>query len=202
MGQRLGCVDYEDLAARIKAEEQRAFADFARLFAPSFRRHLLGCSMPPFEASDLAATFVTDILLRVSQYNRMEGGGFQAWVYQSMRNMATDWGRKQQRTLPTVASDRDSSEWADPGSGGATESSLDPEEIAAVREAWEQLTDTDREILEIRDLRYKPKWSEIAGELGIGEGAARVRHTRAMQRLAEILQADPRIQREISIEVR
>jgi RNA polymerase sigma factor (sigma-70 family) len=158
--------------------------------------------MPPFEANDLAATFVTDILLKVSQYNTMEGGGFQAWVYQSMRNMAADWGRKRRRTLPTVASDRDSSEWADPGSGGAAESALDPEEIAAVREAWEQLSDTDREILEIRDLRYKPKWSEIADELGIGEGAARVRHTRAMQRLAEILQADPRIQREISIEVR
>lgn len=202
MSQRSGCVDYEDLAARIKAEERRAFTDFARLFAPSFRRYFLGCGMPPFEANDLAATFVTDILLKVGQYNTMEGGGFQAWVYQSMRNMAVDWGRKRQRTVPTVASDRDSSEWADPGSGGAAGSSLDTEEIAAVREAWEQLSDTDREILELRDLRYKPKWSEIAAELGIGEGAARVRHTRAMQRLTEILRADSRIQREISIEVR
>jgi RNA polymerase sigma factor (sigma-70 family) len=119
-----------------------------------------------------------------------------------MRNMAADWGRKRKRAVPTVASDQDSSAWADPGSGGPAESSLDPEEIAAVREAWEQLTDTDREIIEMRDLRYKPKWSEIAGELGIGEGAARVRHTRALQRLAETLRADPRVQREISIEAR
>ena len=202
MGQRSGCIDYEDLAARIKSEERRAFTEFASLFGPSFRRYFLGCGMPSFEAEDLAATFVTDILLKVGQYHTMDGGGFQAWVYQSMRNMAADWGRKRKRTVPTVASDHGSSEWADPDGGGPAESSLDPEEVAAVREAWERLTDTDREIIEMRDLRNKPKWSEIAGELRIGEGAARVRHTRALRRLAETLQADPRIQREISIEAR
>ncbi len=55
-----------------------------------------------------------------------------------------------------------------------------------LRAALEQLAPHDREILVMRNLEQLPI-AEIAAVLGLTEGAVKVRHLRALQRLRSVL---------------
>jgi RNA polymerase sigma-70 factor (ECF subfamily) len=59
-----------------------------------------------------------------------------------------------------------------------------------LRAALEQLAPHDREILVMRNLEQLPI-AEIAAVLGLTEGAVKVRHVRALQRLRSILEESP-----------
>ncbi len=56
--------------------------------------------------------------------------------------------------------------------------------------ALEQLAPHDREILVMRNLEQLPI-AEIAAVLGLTEGAVKVRHLRALQRLRIVLEVSP-----------
>jgi RNA polymerase sigma-70 factor (ECF subfamily) len=60
-----------------------------------------------------------------------------------------------------------------------------------MRAALARLPDSDREILVMRYLEQLTM-SDIAAVLGISEGAVKMRHTRALQRLCGLLGSDPR----------
>jgi RNA polymerase sigma-70 factor, ECF subfamily len=60
-----------------------------------------------------------------------------------------------------------------------------------MRAALTRLPDSDREILVMRYLEQLPM-GDIAHVLGISEGAVKMRHTRALQRLCGLLGSDPR----------
>jgi RNA polymerase sigma-70 factor (ECF subfamily) len=62
---------------------------------------------------------------------------------------------------------------------------------AVVRAALERLSDRDRELLVLRHLEQL-SIREIAGVLAISEGAVKVRHVRALERLRDLLGHDPR----------
>ena len=62
---------------------------------------------------------------------------------------------------------------------------------ARVRAALDQLSERDRELLVLRHLEQL-SIREIAGVLGISEGAVKVRHVRALERLRDRLGQDPR----------
>jgi RNA polymerase sigma-70 factor (ECF subfamily) len=62
---------------------------------------------------------------------------------------------------------------------------------ARVRAALDQLSERDRELLVLRHLEQL-SIREIAGVLGISEGAVKVRHVRALERLRDWLGEDPR----------
>jgi RNA polymerase sigma-70 factor (ECF subfamily) len=62
---------------------------------------------------------------------------------------------------------------------------------ARVRAALAQLPEGDREVLAMRYLEQL-SMNEIAAVLGINEGAVKMRHTRALQRLSGVLGDDPR----------
>jgi RNA polymerase sigma-70 factor (ECF subfamily) len=59
-----------------------------------------------------------------------------------------------------------------------------------LRAALDQLAPHDREILVMRNLEQLPI-AEIAAVLGLTEGAVKVRHVRALQRLRSILEESP-----------
>jgi RNA polymerase sigma-70 factor, ECF subfamily len=59
-----------------------------------------------------------------------------------------------------------------------------------LRAALEQLAPHDREVLVMRNLEQLPI-AEIAAVLGLTEGAVKVRHLRALQRLRAILEESP-----------
>jgi RNA polymerase sigma-70 factor (ECF subfamily) len=60
-----------------------------------------------------------------------------------------------------------------------------------VRAALARLRERDREVLVLRHLEQL-SIREIAGVLGISEGAVKVRHVRALERLRDLLGEDPR----------
>ena len=60
-----------------------------------------------------------------------------------------------------------------------------------VRAALARLAERDRELLVLRHLEQL-SIREIAGVLGISEGAVKVRHVRALERLRDLLGDDPR----------
>jgi RNA polymerase sigma-70 factor (ECF subfamily) len=62
---------------------------------------------------------------------------------------------------------------------------------AQVRAALERLSERDRELLVLRHLEQLSV-REIASVLGISEGAVKVRHVRALERLRDLLGEDPR----------
>jgi RNA polymerase sigma-70 factor (ECF subfamily) len=62
---------------------------------------------------------------------------------------------------------------------------------AQVRAALERLSESDRELLILRHLEQL-SIREIAGVLSISEGAVKVRHVRALERLRDLLGEDPR----------
>jgi len=180
---------YEKLAARIKAREESAFRDFARLFSPFMRTYFLDNGIPQPHADDLVADSVTDILLRVEgHYQERSDGSFRAWVMECVRNVAAGWHRKHRLKTDALSDDPPS-----PDTGGSEPAHL--AETQAVRDALSSLNEIDRQILEMRELGGMWSYAEIARDLDISEAAARVRHMRLLQRLEAILENDPRIKR-------
>lgn len=105
----------------------------------------------------------------------------------SLRNAFIDYYRK--RRVETVPIDEGRLDL----DLATAANSLEPEEIEAVHDAWRRLSGDERQVLALRNLRSAAPWSEIASEIGIAEGTARVRHLRALKRLAELLTGDPRV---------
>src|SRR5262249_54877550 len=68
---------------------------------------------------------------------------------------------------------------------------LRDELLERVRDALARLTPRDREVLVMRHLEQLST-SEVAGILGISEGAVMTRQTRALVRLRALLDEDPR----------
>jgi RNA polymerase sigma factor (sigma-70 family) len=68
------------------------------------------------------------------------------------------------------------------------------ERVEAVMEGLKKLAPDDRKLITMRHLNGSATFKEIAQELGISEGAARVRHHRILLDLKRLLEQDPRIQ--------
>jgi RNA polymerase sigma factor (sigma-70 family) len=174
------------------ATDPTAFHDFARTFGAAFRRHFLNRGLSPFEAEDQAVCLATDIPLKViaGHYREREDGGFRAWVFALMRNAASDWWRKRSRGLEVVPIWDDAADAGEePGGGG------DVDVVLAVQDAVAALPEQARRIVQLRDLGEERGYAEIAAQLGITEGTARVRHSRALAQLAGVLVHDPRLKR-------
>ena len=88
----------------------------------------------------------------------------------------------------------DASEWAlaellIDQAAGPSEAARRAEVQCRVRSALGELSDSDRNVLVLRHLEQLSV-RDIAGVLGISEGAVKLRHLRAVQRLRVVLGAD------------
>lgn len=180
-------MDHEELARRLQACDEDAFRDFARAFAVIFRSYFIWQGLPAFEAEDLAATCMTEIPLKVSRYRVQETGGFRAWVFALMRNEANTWWRRQRAIREPLPEDV--------AFEPPVDVAVDVPRVEAVHEALAQLSDADRQIIELRDLGEERDYEEIGRVLGISTTNARVRHHRALRRLTAILTQDARVRR-------
>jgi RNA polymerase sigma factor (sigma-70 family) len=180
----------EEIPARLVDREPKAFQDFARAFGTAFRSHFLDKGLEPYEADDLAISLLTDIPLKVikGHFHHREDGSFKAWVFALMRNAGNDWWRKR-RGVDVVPIRDDVPE--------PVERPLDERAdlVLAVRDALAVLPESARQIIELRDLEGSRDYADIAAQLGISSGAARVRHLRALAQLAGVLIHDPRLKR-------
>ncbi len=179
-------MDYDELARRLQAREERAFLDFAEAFARPARALFLSLGLPPFEAEDLVSVCMSDIpLKKVHRYRARTDGSFRAWTFTVLRNAAMDWKRRNRgKRVPLVD---------DVAQAETVEVMPRVERVAAVQEALLELNPGDRQIVELRHLGENRTFEEIGEILNISAATARVRHHRALNRLEELLRSDSRI---------
>jgi len=179
----------ELLAQRMTAKEEAAFQEFGALFGPRFRALFRRKGLSPVEAEDLAVDCVTDIALKVERYDMARGGRFAAWVFTLANRALTDWWRHHHAFEPLPA------EVAFVGSTGEESGGDLAGAVEALREAVAKLPPGEQALVRARDFGGGDSYARIAAELEIEPSAARVRHHRALRRLRNLLEPDPRIQR-------
>lgn len=178
-----------NLAARMLAAEELAFAEFADYFGPRLRSLFVSRGLSPSDAEDLAVSCVTDTALKVDKFRAEGGGNFEGWVFTVARHYVADWRRR--RKLGTVAIDEAVA--AARSAGDGREAEPNEEMTAAVVEALTKLPEGDVTLIKYRNLGAEHTFAELAQRVGISPEAARVRHFRALRRLKSLLEADPRL---------
>jgi RNA polymerase sigma-70 factor, ECF subfamily len=167
-----------DLLERCRRGEPEAFAELVERThrqVYTLAARLVG---DRHEAEDVAQ----EAYLRVHRSLRKFRGdsSFRTWLYRIVANTAMTYLRKRGR-FGDVAEEPDTVlRLADAGS------SEDEVDLGHVRVALNALPDTQRVILLMKDA-YGFSCREIAGEMGVSEGAVKVRLHRARRRLKESL---------------
>jgi RNA polymerase sigma-70 factor (ECF subfamily) len=164
-----------------------AFAAFYRMLSDDIFRYARRSVICPEIAADITAESFASALRHVRQFDPARGSGAQ-WMYGIARNQIRMWARrgevderarqKLRITTPTL-DESDIAMIEDRHDAGPL--------VAAVREVLASLSDTDRDIIELRVLKCLP-YDQIATELEVTPTAARVRCSRALARLRRELE--------------
>ncbi len=185
-------IHMEELAKRMVALDDRAYGEFANIFGPRFRALFLARGLTLSDAEDLAVSAVTDIALKVEKYRPMKAGSFAAWVFALARHTLADWFRrhrgKQQAEVPL---------FKDVPTKGRAAYDLEPnmDIVLAVQDGLAQLSETDRDIIQLHDLGGEHTYAEISERLHMQAGTVKVRHFRALRQLEAVLENDSRIKK-------
>jgi RNA polymerase sigma-70 factor, ECF subfamily len=168
-----------------------------RLIAVRLNRRLAA----RLDASDLVQDVLAEAHRQLAAYLKERPLPFYAWLRQIAWQRLIDTHRRHlqaqrrsvHREAPTALPDESMAALADllVSSRSTPSKQLIREEVRArVRQALLELNERDREVLVMRYLEQLAM-GEIAAVLGISEGAVKVRHLRALQRLQSVLQAAP-----------
>ncbi len=131
------------------------------------------------DAADLTQQVFVRALDALPRYQVREGVSVAAWLFRIARNAATDWGRRQGRTVPWEAVPEELHPNAPDSADGAV---LRREEIAEVHRLLGSLDDEIREALLLRFMAQLTL-AEIGAVIGATEEAVRKRITRALHTL-------------------
>jgi RNA polymerase sigma-70 factor (ECF subfamily) len=180
-------IEWETIAELIGIQEPEACRRFADGFGPRFRQFFVSRGLTSAEAEDLAVTCVSDVVVKIEQYRPYKLGGFVSWVWTIARRKLVDYFRTRQSAEPL---DKDyPAILSDQSADG------DEDVVQAVDEAMACLSEENQKIIRLHYFGGDYAFSEIGRELGLSEDAARVRHFRALRKLAKMLAADSRIQK-------
>jgi RNA polymerase sigma factor (sigma-70 family) len=181
-------INMEDLVQRMSTLDERAFSEFSDIFGPRFRRYFVKRGLNITDAEDLSVSCITDIALKANQYPPANGN-FEAWVFTLAGHYLVDWWRSRQQLSAHLSDDLP----LETPEAETVEPNI--EVVSAVKEAIENLSKGDQQIIRVRDLEGASTFAEIGKELKITAGAARVRHLRALERLEALLDRDIRIEK-------
>jgi RNA polymerase sigma-70 factor (ECF subfamily) len=164
---------------RARLGDERAWE---HLFRRSYPKLLAYASrrLPTSEqAKDAVGETMTRAVANIGRF-RGDGGGYDAWVYGIVRHVVVDEQRKLCREGPGLVPDV-------PDQGPSpSDRALDREDLAAVREAFVQLSHSDQELLELR-IVAELSAGDVASVLGRRPGAIRMAQSRALSRLRALL---------------
>jgi RNA polymerase sigma-70 factor, ECF subfamily len=172
--------DISDLVEQARAGDRDAWEAlyrraYPRLLAYATRR------LDADTAKDAVSETMTRAVANIGRYRAVPGtGGFEGWLFGICRHVVLDAqraaGRRGYGPPPEGVSH------ADP-----VEGLVSAEESAAVRQAFELLSDADRELLELRVV-VGLSADEAAAVLGRRPGAVRMAQSRALSRLRRHLE--------------
>ena len=141
-----------------------------------------GQGMRQHDAEDLAGDACEAVVRTLPRLRNADK--FEPWFWKIARSKLYDHLRKKRSASPRP-SDLDEM-YDDP-----EDRALLADEHAAVRRAFGELKERDRELLWLRDVVGLP-YDEIAGRFVLREGAVRIAVMRARQRLEEALEQEER----------
>lgn len=182
--------DTPDEAALIQAAQQNLVA-FGPLYARyvdriyTYLRTRIGQAQAD-AAADLTQQVFLQALDALPRYQIREGGSVAAWLFRIARNAATDWQRRQRRTVPWEAVPEELHPCAPDTADGLT---LQHDTIADVQRLLATLDEETREAILLR-FTAQLTLAEIGAVLGTTEEATRKRITRALHALKERYHAD------------
>jgi RNA polymerase sigma-70 factor (ECF subfamily) len=195
----------DDLLRRASAGDERACAELFAQYRDRLRRLIavrlnrrLAARLDP---SDLVQEVLAEAHRQLADFLQERPLPFYAWLRQIAWQRLIDTHRRHlqaqrrsvHREAPAALPDESMAELADllVSNRSTPSKQLMREELRArVRQALLELSERDREVLVMRYLEQLAM-AEIAGVLGVSEGAVKVRHLRALQRLQAVLQAGP-----------
>jgi RNA polymerase sigma-70 factor (ECF subfamily) len=136
------------------------------------------------QAAEDVAQEVLRRVLEALQAKRVENpAALPAFLFQTARHVCMQWGRSEGRKARAFTRLRSGEE--DPG-GDPLAGLITQEQREKVREAFEQLGPSDREVLRLSYMETLGA-EEIGTQLKLTAGAVRVRRHRAVRKLAELL---------------
>lgn len=173
-------LDPERLVEAARAGDPDAWESLYRRVYPRLRSYVAS-RVGPADAEDLVSETMTRAVAAIDSFS-WEPAGFDGWVFGIARRVTADHNRRsaRRRARPIVSLDR-SSDGADHGAGLERD-----DEHAQLREALGRLSDSDRELLELRAIGQLT-FDEVARLLGKRPGAVRTAASRAAARLRAIL---------------
>lgn len=169
------------LFERLQQNDFAAHLEFLRQWVAKFEWHARRIGFTQADAKDCATTAATHTLMRLLEQEQ-KPDRLDAWIWVVGRNKLEDERRLLHPNLLQPLRDWDAAQREDAESDPAAM----PAHMTTIREAIQQLGPQDRELIRFRyECDYS--FSDIAAELQISEGAARVRHHRTLRRLHTIL---------------
>lgn len=175
-------------ASRGEADAWRELVELysRRVFALAKSR----CRSPELAEEITQSVFVT-IATKLSQSEYTEKGRFESWLFRVAMNRIRDEARRIKRhAVPTEPESM--AAMADRVKGGATaERRISEEgeaELARLRICLDQLSDADREIVELRH-HGQMSFQQLAEMLNEPVGTLLARHHRALKKLKEMMTA-------------
>ncbi len=165
---------------------QRDAAAFGPLYARYVDRiYTYLCTRTGRARADDAADLTQQVFLRaldaLPRYQAPDGASVAAWLFRIARNAATDWQRREGRTVQWEAVPEEQHPLAPETAEGTL---LRHDEIAQVHRLLATLDEMAREALILR-FSGQLTLAEIGAVLGISEEAARKRISRALHTLKE-----------------
>lgn len=175
-------MEEEHLIEKAKSGDKEAFGVLYKTYFPRIYRYCRANIYRDDLASDICQETFMKAWKALPTFSQRTSGTFQAFIYKIARNSIIDLARKKKEFSLTFYEDIETED-------DLVEKMHRSDNIDTVKRALAKLSEKDRQILILRyfeDMSHK----ETAKIIGIREGALRVRTTRLLKKLKEIIQND------------
>lgn len=170
-----------ELVGRASRGDERAWEDLVGMYG----RRIFALAQSRLRRPDLAEEVTQSVFVTVATKLREESytevGRFESWLFRVAMNRVRDAARRIKRQASVI----------EPGvmetMPGGTAVVVDREGLDALRRAMETLSDSDREVVELRH-HGQMGFKEIAALLGEPVGTVLARHHRALKKLRGVLE--------------
>lgn len=180
----------DEIACRMREDDHAAFAEFSDRVGLRLYRRFAARGVSPADAEELAVSILSEVILKLDRFEPRGEGSFWRWVCRVSDNFFRDQLRQHRPALlddPEVVADPVGEE--DDADAEAVEAVL----IQEVRSVIERLKEPDRTIVAMRLEEPDRTYEEIGAEVGLKGGTVRVRHHRALKKLATALEGVPAV---------
>lgn len=186
---------FESRAERLAERMQRpgdeaAFTDFVELFAPRLEAFFRWRGLSADDAKDATQNCFMSVILGVAsgKYQFQREGGFASWVFSIAYRELSNRYRRQLPCEPLE--DHTDKLPAAPAPDEQVDLDAPGPRVLALRQAIIELSPPLRAVVELRLSHPQPSFQEIGQRLGIRNGTARTRWTRACEELERLLRPD------------